>query len=425
MTTIYVLDASVLLSDHLAPLRFAEHDVVIPLVAISNLTKKLDDPELGGLAARALRFLEEMRVEHGGLVAPIETDEGGTVRVEINHQDRSGLPEVLRSDTTEHRVLAVAKSLQDENPGARIVVVSKDLPLRLKAAVVSIESEEYRNEQAATAWSGMLRVKTDAATVNALYEHGMVEMGEVRDEPVNSGVIASHGSQSAIGRIRADKKVHLIRRTPELFGLTARSAEQQVAMDMLADDTVGIVSLGGRAGTGKSIMAIAAGLDAVVERRVMERVVVFRPMYAVGGQDYGHLPGDHNDKMAPWAAAVFDSLAGIAGKNVVDEVIARDQLEVLPLTHIRGRTLSNAFVVIDEAQNLERAVLLTALSRLGENSRVVLTHDTAQRDNIRVGRFDGIAAVVDRLKGEPLFGHVTLSKSERSPIAELVTRLLD
>ncbi len=204
-----------------------------------------------------------------------------------------------------------------------------------------------------------------------------------------------------------------------------RSAEQRVALDLLADPDVGIVSLGGAAGTGKSVLAIAAGLDAVLERATHKRVVVFRPLYAVGGQDLGFMPGDADEKMNPWAAAVHDALDAIAGPEVIDEVIERRLLEVLPLTHIRGRSLTDTFVVIDEAQNLERGVLLTALSRLGAGSRVVLTHDVAQRDNLRVGRHDGIAAVVAALKGHPLFGHVTLTRSERSAIAALVTELLD
>jgi PhoH-like ATPase len=170
---------------------------------------------------------------------------------------------------------------------------------------------------------------------------------------------------------------------------------------------------------------LAAGLDAVLEQQSHKRILVFRPLFAVGGQELGYLPGDRDEKMSPWGAAVFDALDAIAGPAVVEEVLHRELLEVLPLTHIRGRSLTDTFVIIDEAQNLERQVLLTALSRIGEGSRVVLTHDVAQRDNLRVGRHDGIASVTDALRGHPLFGHVTLSRSERSPIAALVTSLLD
>ena len=216
----------------------------------------------------------------------------------------------------------------------------------------------------------------------------------------------------------------IVRGDRDLFGLYGRSAEQRIAIDLLSDLDVGIVSLGGKAGTGKSALALCAGLEAVMERRAHRKVIVFRPLYAVGGQELGYLPGSENDKMGPWAQAVFDTLGAVVSKEVVDEIIARDLLEVLPLTHIRGRSLHDAFVIVDEAQSLERNVLLTVLSRMGQNSRVVLTHDVAQRDNLRVGRHDGIAAVVEKLKGHALFGHVTLTRSERSPIAALVTSVL-
>ena len=163
----------------------------------------------------------------------------------------------------------------------------------------------------------------------------------------------------------------------------------------------------------------------MLEHRLYSKVVVFRPLYAVGGQELGYLPGTEAEKMNPWGQAVFDTLSSVAHKNVVDEITARGMLEVLPLTHIRGRSLHDSFVIVDEAQSLERNVLLTVLSRIGQNSRVVLTHDVAQRDNLRVGRHDGVVAVVEKLKGNPLFAHVTLMRSERSAIAALVTELLE
>ena len=162
-----------------------------------------------------------------------------------------------------------------------------------------------------------------------------------------------------------------------------------------------------------------------MERRRHRKVVVFRPVFAVGGQELGYLPGTEAEKMSPWAQAVFDTLGAVVHANVMEEVLARGMLEVLPLTHIRGRSLHDAFVIVDEAQSLERNVLLTVLSRIGQNSRVVLTHDVAQRDNLRVGRHDGVAAVIEKLKGHPLFAHITLLRSERSPIAALVTEMLE
>ena len=163
----------------------------------------------------------------------------------------------------------------------------------------------------------------------------------------------------------------------------------------------------------------------MLERQKQRKIIVFRPLFAVGGQELGYLPGDAAEKMNPWGQAVFDTLGSIVSQNVLDEVLERGMLEVLPLTHIRGRSLHDAFVIVDEAQSLERNVLLTVLSRMGQNSRVVLTHDVAQRDNLRVGRHDGVASVIETLKGHALFGHVTLQRSERSAIAALVTELLE
>jgi PhoH-like ATPase len=232
-------------------------------------------------------------------------------------------------------------------------------------------------------------------------------------------------SGSALGRVLPDKSVRLVRGDREAFGLHGRSAEQRVALDLLLDHDVGIVSLGGRAGTGKSALALCAGLEAVMERRQHRKMLVFRPLYAVGGQELGYLPGSEADKMNPWAQAVYDTLSAVTTQEVIDEVVHRDMLEVLPLTYIRGRSLHDAFVIVDEAQSLERGVLLTVLSRIDSGSRVVLTHDIAQRDNLRVGRHDGVVAVIEKLKGHPLFAHVTLVRSERSPIAALVTEMLE
>ena len=204
-----------------------------------------------------------------------------------------------------------------------------------------------------------------------------------------------------------------------------RSAEQRLAIDHLLDPEIGILSLGGRAGTGKSALALCAGLEAVLERRQHKKIIVFRPIFAVGGQELGYLPGSETEKMNPWGQAIFDTLGALVSKEVIDHIVDRGIIEVLPLTHIRGRSLHDAFVIVDEAQSLERNVLLTVLSRIGQNARVVLTHDVAQRDNLRVGRHDGIAAVIEQLKNHSLFAHVTLTRSERSAIAGLVTDLLD
>jgi PhoH-like ATPase len=425
----YVLDTSVLLSDPRALLRFAEHEVVIPIVVITELEGKRHDPELGYFARKALRLLDDLRVEHGSLnrPVPLETDGGavgGTLTVELNHISAEVLPAGFRSGDNDARILAVAKNLSNE--GRDVTLVSKDLPMRVKASAMGLDADEYRNEQIVdSGWTGVAEVDADEQQVSALYGHEAVFIPEAAEMPVNTGLVILSGRGSALGRVGSDKQVRLVRGDREVFGLHGRSAEQRLAIDLLQDPGVGIVSLGGRAGTGKSALALCAGLEAVMERREHKKVVVFRPLFAVGGQELGYLPGSESEKMNPWGQAVFDTLGALVSQDVIDEVIDRGMLEVLPLTHIRGRSLHDSFVIVDEAQSLEKNVLLTVMSRMGQNSKVVLTHDVAQRDNLRVGRHDGIAAVVETLKGHPLFGHVTLTRSERSPIAALVTELLE
>ncbi|MDX2849798.1 MULTISPECIES: PhoH family protein [Streptomycetaceae] len=421
----YVLDTSVLLADPHALLRFDEHEVVLPVVVVTELEAKRHHPELGYFARQALRLLDEYRIRYGRLDAPIPIGElGGTLRVELNHSDPGVLPAGFRLGDNDSRILAVARNLQAE--GYDVTVVSKDLPLRVKASSVGLLAEEYRAELAITSgWTGMHELQIAAEEVDELFQSETVDLPDVEGLPVHTGLVLQSERGKALGRVTADGRVRLVRGDREAFGIHGRSAEQRIALDLLLDPDVGIVSMGGRAGTGKSALALCAGLEAVLERQQHQKVMVFRPLYAVGGQELGYLPGSEAEKMSPWAQAVFDTLGAVTSKEVIEEVVARGMLEVLPLTHIRGRSLHDAFVIVDEAQSLERNVLLTVLSRIGQNSRVVLTHDVAQRDNLRVGRYDGVVAVVEKLKGHPLFAHITLTRSERSPIAALVTEMLE
>jgi len=421
----YVLDTSVLLADPNALFRFAEHDVVIPVIVITELEGKRNDLEIGYFARQALRKLDDLRIEHGRLDSPVPVGEGGSLRVELNNTDLTVLPSGLRGTDNDAKILAVAANLA--RAGADVTVVSKDLPMRVKAASLGVNAEEYLAEQAVdSGWTGITHLHVGAGVINDLYENHTALIKDAADQPVNTGLVLSSDRGSALARVTgAGDQVRLVRGDQEAFGLRGRSAEQRLAIDLLLDEEVGIISLGGRAGTGKSALALAAGLEAVLERQTHKKITVFRPLYAVGGQDLGYLPGDAAEKMNPWGQAIFDALGSFVSVNVMEEVESRGLLEVLPLTHIRGRSLHDAFVIVDEAQSLERNVLLTVLSRIGQNSRIVLTHDVGQRDNLRVGRHDGIASVIETLKGHGLFAHVTLTRSERSAIAALVTDLLD
>jgi PhoH-like ATPase len=422
----FVLDTSVLLADPGALYRFAEHEVIIPIAVIGELETKRDHPELGYFARAALRALDDLRVSHGRLDKALTiTPEGGTLSVELNHTDLSTLPHgFLRDGTNDSRILAISKNLMSD--GKDVVLVTKDLPLRVKASSVGVEAQEYLAELVSNSgWTGIEEINVSHSVIDDLYSSDCADHEAAHQLPVHTGVVLHSEKGSALARVTEDKQLKLVRGDRQAFGLHGRSAEQRIALDILLDENIGIVSLGGRAGTGKSALALCAGLEAVMEKRLHKKVVIFRPLYPVGGQELGYLPGSEGEKMSPWAQAVFDTLGALVSQPVIDEIIDRGLIEVLPLTHIRGRSLHDSFVIVDEAQSLERGVLLTVLSRIGTASRVVLTHDIAQRDNLRVGRHDGVVAVVETLKGHPLFAHVTLTRSERSPIAALVTEMLE
>ena len=298
----YVLDTSVLLADPGSVTRFHEHEVVIPVVVITELEGKRHHPELGYFARTALRFLDDLRVQHGMLDVPLPIgDEGGTIRVELNHTNPEALPAGFRLGDNDTRILAVAKNLSDE--GLDVTIVSKDLPMRVKASAVGLAAEEYRAELALeSGWTGMRELEVDSADLDTLYEDGSMDLALLtdaadRDLPCHTGLVLLSDKGSGLGRVTADKRVQLVRGDRDAFGIHGRSAEQRIALDLLLDPEVGIVSLGGRAGTGKSALAICAGLEAVMERRQQKKVVVFRPLYAVGGQELGYLPGSSDEKM--------------------------------------------------------------------------------------------------------------------------------
>lgn len=417
----FVLDTSVILSDTRALERLSDQHIVLPLAVLTELEAKRNHPDLGYPARSALRYLEGFRNEYS-LTEPIQTSAGGSIRVEMNHISTSDLPENFRTPDNDNRILAVAANLASD--GVDVTLLTKDLPLRLMASVVGVKASDYDYEANVDAdWLGMQTIKVDGYVVDNFYEEDRVWLDETIVMPVNTGIILKSNQQSALGRIGRDGYIQkLASRLP--MGIEPRNAEQAIALDLLCDSNVGIVSIGGLAGSGKTIMALAAGVSAVKDKgSPIQKVIVFRPVSAVGSQDLGFLPGTADEKMAPWAVAVDDALESFMKINEIRDL--GPALKVLPLSHIRGRTLKNTFVIIDEAQNLDLMTLVTALSRLGEGSRVVLTHDVTQRDNLRVGKYDGVARIVSTLSGSDLFAHVTMRKSERSAIAELVAGSFD
>lgn len=420
---IHVLDTSVILSDPKALERLTDKDVVIPLATLIELEGKRRHPELGYAARTALRYLDALTKE-GNLTEGVETPEGGSVRVEINHIDDAGLPAILQKPENDNRILAVASNLANE--GENVTLLTNDLPLRLKANVAKIDAEELDYSKSDEMnWGEVVNIETESYIIDEFYDDGWCDAPEPLQ--ANAPVLMRAGSQSALGRAGgADGKIHELWHDPNLK-VSARNKGQHFALDALSDLDIGIVSLGGKAGSGKTVMALAAGIAALADKRRtgIEKVMVFRPIQAVGDQELGFLPGTQEEKMAPWAEAVQDALKSFMKPNEIRDLFSYNKIEVLPLTHIRGRTLKNAFVIIDEAQNLDLMTLVTAMTRLSEGSRIVLTHDLTQRDNLKVGKHDGIARIVDKLSGNPLFSHINLEKSERSRIAELVAGLFD
>lgn len=408
----YVLDTSILLSDPKAIQKLASYNLVIPIIVLKELETKRSHPELGYAARSALRLLEDCRKKTGRLDRETFFDEGGSIRVELNHRDDSSLPGHLKDNSNDSRILAVAYNLSKEQP---VTLLAKDLPLRLHAASIGLDADDFDFEKILEIKQPD-KIELNPNEIDELYEKGSLNLDLDFNE--NAPVLAtSPFGQSALALAR-NGKLEVIR-SNKPYGLAPKNAMQTFALHALADDSISIVSLGGLAGSGKTVMALASGLEAV-QRRNYNKVIVFRPIYSVGGQDLGFLPGTAEEKMAPWAEAVYDAMQAFMRPNEIENCKRQRQIEVLPLTHIRGRTISNSFIIIDEAQNLDLMVLVTALSRLGHGSKIVLTHDLNQRDNLRVGKHDGIAKVISKLSSSNLFCHISLNKSERSAVAQLI-----
>jgi PhoH-like ATPase len=456
-TRTYVLDTCVLLADPNALLKFDEHDVVIPLVVIEELDRKktaLDD--VGRNARLALRAIEELRLQSGGgLRDALPLPTGGSVRIESNHVDVE-LPPYLDKTKADHRILCVAIGLQG-------TLVTKDAGLRIKGSQLGVEVEDYRGDTARTSEhdAGMVELDVDAAFLDLLHRDGKAVLDREQFGMVGAGggddlrpagdalwpnaclVLKAGRSASGLGRVLdVDEDgvatVHRVAGHRAVFGMSPRDVRQTFAIDLLLDPDVPCVSLMGMAGTGKTFLALAAGLEQVLEATAYRRLSVYRPLIAVGRQEIGYLPGDLDEKLAPWMAAVHDNLyallrradnghAAAAGRgarehrqvqSTIDSLIDRGQLELAAITYLRGRSITDEFVIVDEAQNIELSALKVVLTRMATGSKVVFCGDLGQVDNPYISPYGGMAALIEKMKGSPLFGHVTLTKGVRSPLAE-------
>ncbi len=432
-----VLDTSVLIADPECVFCAPEADSVIPLVVIEELDQhktRLDDV---GRAARAvIRTLEDLRTSNGGDIRqPVALPGGGTVRIETNglHLDRLEA-QGLDPAKPDNRLLAAALGLADHGP---VRVVSNDAALRIKAAQLGLDAAEHhrlRGRPERDRPLGWTTVEVPGELIDDVFAapHGSPAeaLVGVDGTPVelapNQFAVLRASSQSALVRRQGDRLV-VLSRPVEAWGLRPRSKEQQFALDLLLDPDVRVVALDGMAGTGKTLLALAAGLEQVMEAPLYDKVSVYRPVVPVGRAELGFLPGGLEEKLDPWMTAVNDALVALTerrshadARTLLEEMTHRDKLSLEAVTYLRGRSLQGTYVLVDEAQNLEPPTLKTILTRVSEGTKVVFTGDTSQIDAPYLSEHNNaIAVLIDAFAGEDVFGHVRLTHCERSEVANL------
>ncbi len=429
----FVLDTCVLLADPHAPVRFDEHRVVLPLVVVEELDrKKIRPDEVGAGARAAIRLLEELGASSGqGMREAVPLPSGGTIRIELNKVVSDRLPSVLDPSTPDHRLLACCLNLADS--GDPPVLVTKDAALRIKGAQLGLEVQDYRGDTVPVDefHSGVAEIAVESELIDRIYDQNKIVL-ESTPALVNQFLVLRNGSQSALARVIQSEPQTVVERVPNhlrVFGIEPKNLRQTVALHLLMDPDLPAVSLMGMAGTGKTFLALAAGLEQVLEMGRYRKVTVYRPLVAVGRQEVGFLPGDLSEKLAPWMAAVHDNLYALFSdasdaRGTIEELIARDELEMAAMAYLRGRSITGEVVIIDEAQNLELPTLKVILTRMGRDSKVVFCGDLTQIDNPYISPFGGMAALIEKFKGSHLFGHVTLERSVRSPLAEMAANVL-
>ena len=435
-----VVDTSVLIADPTCVLEFTDADVIIPLTVVEELDglkTRVDD--VGRAARTALRTIEELRIKHGGsLATPVPTGNGSaTIQIEINNIRKHLLVEHgLDPTVPDNRIIGAAIGQSDFGP---TTMISNDAALRIKAAHLGVAAAEHRltrndHDRSAAGWTTL---EAPYEAIDCLYAAGAIAIDAIQTDTVlefkeNEFAVLRSGSQSALVRAVDEEFVLLSQHVPEAWGLRPRSKEQRFALELLLDPDIAVIALDGRAGTGKTILAIAAGLEQVVEQSRYERLAVYRPLVPVGRADVGFLPGGLDEKLDPWMAAIHDAVVALTdrgsikdARDMVDELTNRGQLSLESVTFLRGRSLQHQFVVIDEAQNLEPTTLRTILTRVGDGTKVIFTGDTSQIDAPYLGESNNALSVLaSAFAGQQCFGHITLTACERSDVASLAAELL-
>jgi PhoH-like ATPase len=433
----YVLDTNVLLHDPDAIRGFEDNNVNIPITVIEEIDRfKKDVNEVGRNARQVSRYLDGLR-RQGDLKTGIAVDGGGLLRVLFGLEFADRLPPELAVGKGDNRILAVCLALREQET-LPVVFVTKDTNLRIKANVLDIRAEDYERGkvQLDERYTGTTELRVPTATVDRLFQDGGAEVTEALSENQYACLVdEANPSHSALGRFRSQGGRVEPLRVPKdpLWGIQARNREQRYALDALLDESVQLVTLVGKAGTGKTLLAIAAGLQKAVEEQVYKRLLVSRPIFPMG-RDVGFLPGDIQEKLRPWMQPIFDNVdflfAGSEGRDGrrtrgYQELMEMDMLALEPLTYIRGRSIPYQYIIVDEAQNLTPHEIKTIITRAGEGTKVVLTGDPYQIDNPYIdSTSNGLSYCVERFKDHPIAAHVTLSKGERSPLAELAANVL-
>jgi PhoH-like ATPase len=435
-----VIDTSVLIADPGCLHSFPGCDIVIPLTVIEELDGLKSRPDDVGRSARtALRTIEDLRKGAGGSIhepVPLNSEPGGaTIHIEVNGIQRDRLIENgLNPEIPDNRIIGAALG---QSRFAPTQVISNDAGLRIKAAHLGLVAAEHQpvGRSANTRPMGWFTLDVSSDIVNSLYNDGEVAtnaFGRDAELVVNEFAVVRSGSQSALVRCNGEMTELLSAASPEAWGLRARSKEQRFALELLMDPDVSVIALDGRAGTGKTVMAIAAGLEQVVENRTYEKLAVYRPLVPVGRADVGFLPGGLDEKLDPWMSAIHDAIVALTdqrsshdARRLIEDFTARGQLSLESVTFLRGRSLHRQFVVVDEAQNLEPTTLKTILTRIGEGTKVIFTGDTSQIDAPYMGESNNaLAVLIHAFANQSCFGHVTLASCERSEVASLAAELL-
>jgi PhoH-like ATPase len=433
MKKLYVLDTNVLLHNPEALFAFEDNEIVIPLSVIEEIdNQKRRQDEIGRNARMVSQLLDGLRGS-GRLSEGIPLKTGGLVRIELNHQELIDFPKGLEPDKCDNRILAVACNLGRERRQP-VILVTKDLNLRIKADVLSIPAEDFTNDRVdySRLYTGVGELHLSTEQLDHFYQQASLAYnGEYTAFPNQMFILknATNSSQSALARYSGGKLQPLVHADAVCWGIRALNKEQKFALDLLLNDDIKVVSLLGRAGTGKTLLALAVGLEKVIEQRTYSRLLITRPVTPMG-DDLGYLPGTKDEKLRPWMQPIYDNLEYLLRDStetydLLDDLRERGTIEMEALTYIRGRSIPKQLILCDEAQNLSPHMIKTLITRVGEGTKIIFTGDPEQIDHPYLdASSNGLSYLVERIKGEELAGHVTLVKGERSRVAELGARLL-